>query len=41
MGKLTGLKEKKLNDTVVLKWLPLKYKKVPQFKNTKGYFYVI
>ena len=30
-----------LSDTGVLKRLPLKYKKVLQFKNIKGHFYII
>lgn len=28
-----------LSDTEVLKWLPLKYKKVPQFKNIETFLY--
>lgn len=40
MGKSMGLKYF-LNDTEILKWLPLKYKKVPQFKNISGHFYII
>lgn len=40
MRKLMGLKYF-LSDTEVLKWLPLKYKKVPQFKNIKRHFYII
>lgn len=40
MERLTGLKYF-LSDIQVLKWLRLKYKKVPQFKNINRHFYII
>lgn len=36
MGKLTGLK---YILTEIVKWLPLKYKEVPQFKSIKRHVY--